>query len=178
MRGAQGRDHLKPKAPPLRVPWLYGINHSSPLKLASPDTPRLRADCVRPAETCEKSSAELFSVCSGTSQTAIETRIRRCRVNVQYKNKLHCRAHKQIQEFRAARTIRARVCLSYTNTIWLPPGRFSLSSFGRHVCLESENVRKGAFQCLITCPREVYMRVSIAAGGRKTSRRDFFACFS
>ena len=143
MRGAQGRDHLKPKAPPLRVPWLYGINHSSPLKLASPDTPRLRADWVRPAETCEKSSAELFSVCSGASQTAIETRIRRCRADILRRNKPHHRAHTQIQRFRAARAIRSRICSGCTHTIWLPPGRFSLSSFGRHVILESEYVREG-----------------------------------
>ena len=148
MRTAQGRDHLKPKAPPLRVPWLYGINHSSPLKSASTDTPRLRADCVRPAETCEKSSAELFSVCSGTSQTAIETRIRRCRADMQSIIDMRCRAHIQIQKYRAARTIRSRICSGCTHTKWLPPGRFSLLSLGRHVCLESEYVRDGAVHIL------------------------------
>ena len=42
---------------------------------------------------------------------------------------------------------------------------------------ESLYVRDGAVDFSTVRPREVYMRVSIAAGGRKTSRRDFFACF-
>ena len=96
MRTAPGRDHLWPKAPPRRVPWPDGINHGLPLKLASTDTSRLRADCVRPAETCEK-VRRTFSVCSGASQTVIETRIRRCRADILRRNKPHLRAHIQIQ---------------------------------------------------------------------------------
>ena len=92
-----GRDHLRPKAPPRRVPWPESINVLSLLKSASIDTSRLRADCVRPAETCEKSSAELFSVCSGTSQTATETRIRRRRADMQSIVDVYLRANKQIQ---------------------------------------------------------------------------------
>ena len=135
VRGAPGRGRLWPQTPPRRVPRPRSINHSSHLHCDKTCTARLRADCVRPAETCEKSSAELFSVCSGASQTAIETRIRRCRADGQQKNKPHLSAHVQIQGYRAARTIRAKTCSGCTNTKWLPPGRYSIVSFGRHVGL-------------------------------------------
>ena len=78
------------------------------------------------------------------------------------KNKPHRRAQLQIQKFSAARAIRAKTCSGYANTKWLPPGRFSLSSFGRHVILESEYVRDGSPDDLTERSREVYMRVSIA----------------
>ena len=143
MRGAPGGT-ISGRRPLPEVPWPDGINLLSSLKPKSRDTPWLRAACVRQAETCEKSSAELFSVCSGTSQTAIETRIRRCRADMQSFMDMHLRANKQIQEYHAARAIRSKICSGCAHTKWLPPGRFSLSSFGRHGILESVYLREGA----------------------------------
>ena len=75
------------RRPSVRVPWPDGINLLSALQSKSTDTSRLRADHDASAETCEK-VLRTFSVCSGASQTAIKTRIRRCRANVKPNNRL------------------------------------------------------------------------------------------
>ena len=133
MRGAPGGT-ISGRRPLPEVPWPDGINHSSSAIDNRSASRRPSRGPETSAETCEK-VLRTFSVCSGASQTAIKMRIRRCRADILRRNKLHCRAQLQIQEYRAARTIRAKTCLGCTNTIWLPPGRFSLSSLGRHVGL-------------------------------------------
>ena len=69
MRTAPGRTHSGRRPSP-EVPRPDGINHSSSFKSKSIDTPRLRADYVRPAETCEKPASRVFR-----PPAAIETRI-------------------------------------------------------------------------------------------------------
>ena len=139
--------------PPHGVPWPDGINLLSPLKSASTDTPRLRADCVRPAETCEK-VRRTFSVCSGASQTAIETRIRRSRAIILRRNKLHLRAHTQIQKYHAARALKAKIVRAAAILYGYSPNRFLIVSLGRHGIPESEYVREGAVYSLTSRPRD------------------------
>ena len=73
--------------------------------------------------------------------------------------------------------MKAKIVRAAAILYWYSPNRSSIVSFERHGILESVIVRDSAAYSSSARPREVYMRVSIAAGGRKTSRRDFFACF-
>ena len=136
MRTAPGRTHSGRRPSP-EVPRPDGINRHSPLKSKSTDTSRRRADPMRQLKHAKKSLRDIFR-----PSTAIETRIYTSRGRTAIL-KLHRRANKEIQKYHAARAIRSKTCSGCTNTIWLPPGRFSLSSFGRHVIIESEYVREG-----------------------------------
>ena len=104
------------------------------------------------------------------------------RADVQSIMDMHLRAHIQIQKYRAARTIRSRICSGCTNTIWLPPGRSLLSSFGRHVILEAEYVRDSSLEITLhvraTTPYARFDRcLRGSRANRKKLRRAFFACF-
>ena len=115
---------------------------------------------------------------------AIETRIRRCRADVKPKYQVSCRAHIQIQKYRAARTIRSKIysssfpkgrdvrlgslfegagtkCLresqSRYRTKYLyecSPDRLLIVWLGRHGITESLYVREGAVYSSGVCPRD------------------------
>ena len=142
MRTAPGGT-ISGRRPLPEVPWPDGINHSSSAIENRSASRRPSRGPDASAETCEKSSAELFSVCSGTSQTAIKTRIRRHRADVQPIIDMHCRAHTQIQGFHAARAIRSKICSGCTHTIWLSPGRFFVFIVRAACRFESVYVREG-----------------------------------
>ena len=101
-----------------------------------------------------KKSFGTFSVCSGTSQTAIETRIRRCRADMQSIMDMHCRAQTQIQDIHAARTMKAKIDRAAAILYGYSPNRLLIVWFLRHVIFESEYMREGAVTCLSARPRD------------------------
>ena len=106
----------------------------------------LIAVCEVPEQT--EKVLRTFSVCSGASQTAIETRIRRCRADMKLKNQPKRRAHTQIQDIHAARTMKAKIVRAAAILYWYSPNKFLIVSLGRHEGTESEYVREGALHIL------------------------------
>ena len=60
MRGAPGRDRLRPQTPPRRVPRPRSINHSSQLHPDKTCTARLRADPLRQPKHAKKALRSFF----------------------------------------------------------------------------------------------------------------------
>ena len=129
MRGAPGRTHSGRRPSP-EVPRPDGINHSSSAIDNRSASRRPSRGPDTSAITCEKSPCGTFFGLRQRSKRAYTYR-----ADVQSIVDVYLRAHIQIQYLRAARAIRSKTCSVCTNTIWLSPGRFSLSSFGRHVGL-------------------------------------------
>ena len=128
MRTAPGGT-ISGRRPLPEVPWPNGINHSSSAIETRSASRRASRGPHRPAETCEKVLRTFFGLRQRSKRAYTH------RADVKSVIDMHLRAQLQIQGFRAARAIRSKICSGCTHTKWLPPGRFSLSSFGRHVGL-------------------------------------------
>ena len=142
-----GRDHLRPKAPP-GGPLARWHKPQLVLKVKIDSSPHgfARTMFGQPKHA-KKAQRSFFRFARGPRKQRSK-RAYTPRADVQSKIILPLRAHIQIQYLRAARAIRSKICSGCTHTKWLPPGRFSLSSLGRHVIFESEYVRESAVHIL------------------------------